>query len=433
MWPSAAAVTKPVWPTPPWGKPLGLTLDLDVPFNLQILANGILAGGVLALVAVGFSLVWGIMNIINLAHGAFIMIGAYIAWVLFTGLHIDPFLSIPITFACLFVLGYVVQRFLINFVVRAPILTTFLLTFGLSLLLVNLVLLIFHGDIKGITTWYSGARFRLGPVVDPVDEVPHVAGRAFDHDRHAAVADALEDRPRDPGDRDGHQRRAAQRREGRQVYALVFAIGAGLAGAAGSLISLSYGLQPSMGDAFIVKGFVVCVLGGLGASKARSSAASSTASSSRSARSTSAAVCRTRWRWSCCCWCWPCGRRESSEKRRRERGATAGAHKLVRDAGFGGSPATGSRSSPSVPCCRPALRPAAAATATTTILFRGILMFGAMSMGWNIIGGYAGYVSFGNVVFFGLGAYAAAFTLASTWGKPIRCWASSWAASWPWS
>jgi branched-chain amino acid transport system permease protein len=239
-------------------------LSFDIPFNLQILANGILAGGVLALVAVGFSLVWGIMNIINLAHGAFIMIGAYIAWVLFTALHVDPFLSIPITFACLFALGYVVQRFLINFVVRAPILTTFLLTFGLSLLLVNVVLLIFHGDIKGITTWYSGARFKLGPVVIPWTKFLTLL---------VALAITIVLQLWLTRSKTGRAIRAtamdinAAQLSGvkvAEIYALVFAIGAGLAGAAGSLISLWYGLQPSMGDAFIVKGFVVCVLGGLG-------------------------------------------------------------------------------------------------------------------------------------------------------------------------
>jgi branched-chain amino acid transport system permease protein len=118
----------------------------------QDLVNGILVGGIFAVVALGFSLVWGIMNIINLAHGAFIMLGAYTAFVLFSAWHIDPFVSIPIAFVLLFVLGYCIQRFVINFVVRAPLLTTFLLTFGLSLLIVNVALLVFHGDTKGITT-----------------------------------------------------------------------------------------------------------------------------------------------------------------------------------------------------------------------------------------------------------------------------------------
>src|ERR1700684_2983970 len=130
----------------------------------QDLVNGILVGGIFAVVALGFSLVWGIMNIINLAHGSFVMLGAYLSYVLFSTWHVDPFLSIPIGFVVLFVFGYCIQRFVINFVVRAPILTTFLLTFGLSLLIVNAALLVFHGDVKGITTAYSGSNFALGSV-----------------------------------------------------------------------------------------------------------------------------------------------------------------------------------------------------------------------------------------------------------------------------
>src|SRR5579875_3382740 len=76
-----------------------------------------LAGGILAVVALGFSLVWGIMNIINLAHGAFIMLGAYITYQLFTSFHLDPFASIPVSFVLMFAFGYLVQKYVINYVV----------------------------------------------------------------------------------------------------------------------------------------------------------------------------------------------------------------------------------------------------------------------------------------------------------------------------
>src|SRR5665213_3867770 len=89
------------------------------------------------------------MNIINLAHVPFLMLGAYLTYQLFASFHVDPFLSLPISFVVLFALGYLIQRFLINWVARAPILTTFLLTFGLSLLMVNIALLIWTGDQRG--------------------------------------------------------------------------------------------------------------------------------------------------------------------------------------------------------------------------------------------------------------------------------------------
>jgi branched-chain amino acid transport system permease protein len=230
----------------------------------QDLVNGILVGGIFAVVALGFSLVWGIMNIINLAHGSFVMLGAYTAYVFFTAWHLDPFLSIPLAFVLLFAFGYGIQRFVINFVVRTPMLTTFLLTFGLSLLVVNAALLVFHGDVKGITTGYSGSNFSIGSVTIAWVKlwtlvvalaitalmqaflVRTKTGRAI-----RAVAMDI-DAAQLTGVRVAH------------IYAIVFGLGAGLAGAAGVLISLSYSLQPSMGDPFVITAFVVCVLGGLG-------------------------------------------------------------------------------------------------------------------------------------------------------------------------
>lgn len=230
----------------------------------QDLVNGILAGGIFAVVALGFSLVWGIMNIINLAHGAYIMMGAYTSYVLFSTWHLDPFLSLPLAFGLLYFFGYGVQRFVINYVVRAPLLTPFLLTFGLSLLIVNVALFIFHGDTKGITTQYSGSNISIGTVTIAwtklwtlvVALIITTGMQAFltaSRTGRAIRAMALDiDAAQLAGVRVSH------------LYAVVYGLGAGLAGAAGVLISLSYSLQPSMGDPFVITAFVCCVLGGLG-------------------------------------------------------------------------------------------------------------------------------------------------------------------------
>jgi branched-chain amino acid transport system permease protein len=230
----------------------------------QDLVNGLLAGGIFAVVALGFSLVWGIMNIINLAHGAFVMLGAYTAFVLFSAWNVDPFVSVPIAFVVLFVLGYALQRFILNFVVRAPILTTFLLTFGLSLLIVNIVLLVFHGDIKGIPTAYSGANFSIGPVTVAWTKLFTLVAALLITAlmqlflTRTKTGRAIRATSMDIGAAQLSGVRVAH------LYAIVFGLGAGLAGAAGALISLSYSLQPSMGDPFVISAFVVCVLGGLG-------------------------------------------------------------------------------------------------------------------------------------------------------------------------
>ena len=81
---------------------------------IQVAVNGILVGGLYAVMALGLALVWGVLNIVNLAHGSFIMLGAYCSWYLFQYLHVDPFLGLPITAAVMFVLGYALQRGLLN-------------------------------------------------------------------------------------------------------------------------------------------------------------------------------------------------------------------------------------------------------------------------------------------------------------------------------
>ena len=116
----------------------------------QIAVNAILLSGILALVALGFSLVWGIMNIVNLAHGAYVVLGAYLTFYLHDLAGVDPFVSIPISMIVLFGIGFVVQRVLINQVVRAPLLATFLLTFGLEILIVNLVNYFFKADLRSV-------------------------------------------------------------------------------------------------------------------------------------------------------------------------------------------------------------------------------------------------------------------------------------------
>lgn len=230
----------------------------------QDLVNGILAGGILALVALGFSLVWGIMNIINLAHGAFIMLGAYVTYQLYQSFHIDPFLSLPISFVALFVLGWLIQRYLINWVARAPILTTFLLTFGLSLLIVNLALIVWTGDTRGVTTSYSGANFTLAGVTVPWVKLYTlltalaITGVMQLWLTRSKTGRAIRATSMDIGAAQLSGVRTAN------IYAIVYALSAGLAGVAGTLISLSYALTPTMGDPFLIKGFVVCVLGGLG-------------------------------------------------------------------------------------------------------------------------------------------------------------------------
>jgi branched-chain amino acid transport system permease protein len=134
----------------------------------QVLANGVLLGGLYAVMALGLALVWGVLNIVNLAHGSFIMLGAYCSWHLFRYLHIDPFLGLPITAVVMFAVGYGVQRGLLNLIVRAPMFNTLLLTFGLDVVLTYLAQLAFSADFRAINPAYAGNQVHWGPMVLPV-------------------------------------------------------------------------------------------------------------------------------------------------------------------------------------------------------------------------------------------------------------------------
>ena len=230
----------------------------------QIAANALLFGGVLALVALGFALVWGIMNIVNLPHGAFIMLGAYLTFWLHELAGLDPFLSLPLSMFALFLLGFGIQRILINQVIRAPLLATFLLTFGLEILIVNLVNFFFKADLRSVTTGYSGSGLTLGPV-----RLPYIRLAVLG----ISLALTLSLWAFLTRTRTGRAIRAtgmnidAARLTGvrvARIYAVTFGIGAALAGAAGSLLSLMVSFDPNIGGGYTQRAFLICVLGGLG-------------------------------------------------------------------------------------------------------------------------------------------------------------------------
>ena len=230
----------------------------------QLAVNALLLSGILALVALGFSLVWGIMNIVNLSHGAFIVLGAYLTFWMYALWKIDPFVSIPISMVVLFGLGYLIQRFLINQVIRAPLLATFLLTFGLEILIVNLINYFFKADTRSVQPAYSGTGFTLGPV-----RVPYIRlGALFVSLALVLALGAFLNRSRlGRAIRSTGMDLDAARLSGVKVatiYGLTFAIGAALAGAAGSLLSTQVAFDPNLGGPYTQRAFVICVLGGLG-------------------------------------------------------------------------------------------------------------------------------------------------------------------------
>jgi branched-chain amino acid transport system permease protein len=230
----------------------------------QVFVNFLLDACFFAAVAVGFSLVWGIMNIVNLAHGALVILGAYVAYWLFTQLHIDPFVGIFLTMALLFLVGWLIQYVAINRVIRAPLLVTFMLTFGLDLLIVNLIQTFFTGNNRSINPSYAGAGANLGStrisfinVGVALIAVALTMGLNYFLTRtrtgNAILATGM--------DRD------AARMMGisvRRTYAFTFGLGAALAGAAGAMLGMALQFQPVDADKYTLYAFVIVALGGLG-------------------------------------------------------------------------------------------------------------------------------------------------------------------------
>ncbi len=138
---------------------------------LQVLTNGLVLGGLYAAIAVGFSLVWGVLNVINMLHGSFIVLGAYVAFFCYGLLGLHPFLAAPIAGIVLFAIGYSLQSTVINRVIHAPVLMTLTLTFGLDLLLNNVMLRAFKADYRKVVLDPPLGSMSLGPIVLPLDRV----------------------------------------------------------------------------------------------------------------------------------------------------------------------------------------------------------------------------------------------------------------------
>lgn len=231
---------------------------------VQILINGILLGGLYACMAIGFSLIWGVMNIINLAHGSMIVLGAYITYLITTHTGIDPFLTLPAAGAVLFLLGYALQKHLINRVVQASIFMTLILTFGLDMVMINVNLALFTADVRSITPSYANLAFQMGTIRVPYTRLGvfvlalALTGALYVFLKRTKVGRAIQATSQDV--------RAARivGIDTERIYAITFGVGACMAGLAGSLVAVIYTFSPVVGDSFTMKSFVIVVLGGLG-------------------------------------------------------------------------------------------------------------------------------------------------------------------------
>ncbi len=230
----------------------------------QAVVNGLLIGGVYALVSIGVTLIFGVVKIVNFAQGEFVMIGMYVSFFLANSFGVDPLLSLLVSMPVLFAVGVLVQHFLIRRVLALGDMPQIFLTFALSLLLMNVALLLFTANYRTVQTAYSELSFHIGPLYFAVAKLI-----AFGIARLLSAVLYLFLHGTDLGKA---MRAAAQNREVAMLMGInpdrVFCVAVGvalaLAGAAGSLLMPFYPAYPLVGQIFVLMAFVAVVLGTLG-------------------------------------------------------------------------------------------------------------------------------------------------------------------------
>ncbi len=235
---------------------------------LQSVVSGILVGGMYGLVALGLALAFGVLKVLNVAHGELVMLGGYASFFAFTFWGLDPFASMPLVFVVTFLFGAVLNFALFRYVTRTEVHTriknSLLISFGLALVLQALAVRFFTADERTISTTYSLEAFTIGSVRIPVVRlaglvVALVAAFALEwllaRTRFGRALRATSE---------DWTRAALTGVNVRQVYLIAFAISAALAGISGSMVSLGYSVSPNIGLGWTLNALIVVVLAGLG-------------------------------------------------------------------------------------------------------------------------------------------------------------------------
>jgi branched-chain amino acid transport system permease protein len=242
---------------------------------LQTILSGLLLGGLYALIGIGMTLIMGVMKIINLAHGELMMVGMYIAYVLFSVFHIDPYLSIFIAAPALFILGILLQKFLINPVMKVDAIipeNQVILTVGIGMVLANIATIIFSSDYKttpvdyATKAWYLSDIWKASPIELSLS-LPWSVSFCFALMITGALWFFLTKTDMGKSIRATAQDKDAALLMGvnvEKMRVVTFGIGSALVGSAGCLFIPIYYLYPDLGGQFTLTAFVITILGGLG-------------------------------------------------------------------------------------------------------------------------------------------------------------------------
>ncbi|TAM91493.1 branched-chain amino acid ABC transporter permease [bacterium] len=231
---------------------------------VQLLAAGVLLGGVYALISIGLTLIFGVMRIVNFAHGEFLMVGMYLAYYLVTAMHVNPYLALVVVAPGLYLFGLLVEMAIIKPTIGKSDVVQVFATVGLSIVLQAAALMAFSANVVGLNLPITNALIHLGWLTIGVPQVLAfvaamlVAAALFIFLGRTDVGRAI---------RATAQDRSAAALMGIDVpaiYRLTFALGSAMTGLAGGLLMPIYSVSPDVGTQFVLVAFVVVVLGGMG-------------------------------------------------------------------------------------------------------------------------------------------------------------------------
>lgn len=232
--------------------------------SLQMLINAILLGGLYALMGIGFSLQWGISGIINLSYGAMVILGSYISLEFFNLFHLDPFISMMISGAILFVIGAAIYRAFLQPLIKGGIVFTLILTFALRLVIENIILKVWSADYRTIRVSYAGSNFQFGDAYIPLIKFLAFFVAAiliyltYIFMMNTKIGKGIQAVALD---KEGAQ---AVGMDVEKMYLINFALGTALAGLTGSLWASIYSFSPHLLGPIVGKVFIIAILGGLG-------------------------------------------------------------------------------------------------------------------------------------------------------------------------
>lgn len=236
--------------------------DLGILFSSVL--NGLTTGAVYALIALGLTLIYGVLHIINFAHGAALMLALYAVFLLKEHFGIDPYLALPLVVPGMFALGYAMQRGVINRASHGKDENILLVTLGLSIVMENLALIVFKSDTRTIETAYTLTTVAIGPAMISLPKLVAFGG--------ALVVSALLLLVVGKTDLGRAIRAVAKEKHGAKlmgidvdhVYAMSFGIGMACLGAAACFLLPAYYVNPQVGNGFVLVAFTIVVLGGMG-------------------------------------------------------------------------------------------------------------------------------------------------------------------------